>query len=199
MEKQIIIAVGREYGSCGHIIAEKLAESMNLPFYNRNILEELAKQHNTNIEELEKFDEKPRNPLFSKRRGEFSSSMEENLAQMQFDYLRKKAEKGESFVVVGRCADMVLKDYKGLITVFITADKEEKLQHIMEAFELSQTEAEIKRVRHDKQRKAYHNEFSDFKWGQAESYDICMNVSRLGLDRTAEVLEDYIKARIAAI
>lgn len=196
MEKQVIISVSREYGSGGHLVAEMIAKKLNLPFYDRKILEDIAASSGVEIEELEKLDEQPRNLLFSRRLGSFSTSMEDHLVRMQFDYLKKKADQGESFVVVGRCSEVVLQDRKGLITVFIVGDKEEKLQNIMDKFHLSRDEAEMKRVRHDRRRKMYHNEYSETKWGDSRGYDICLNVSRLGIERTTDLLEEYIRVRM---
>lgn len=195
MEKQVIISISREYGSSGHLVAEVIAKKLNLSFYDRKILEDISACSGTEIEKLEKLDEQPRNILFSRRIGSFSTSMEDHLVRMQFEYLKKKANSGESFVVVGRCSEVVLKDRKGLITVFIGGDKEEKIRNIMEKFNVSREEAEMKRVRHDKRRKMYHNEYSEIKWGDSRGYDICLNVSRLGIEKTAELLENYIRVR----
>lgn len=196
MEKQVIISISREYGSGGHLVAEKIAQKLNLPFYDRKILEDISACSGTEIEELEKLDEQPRNILFSRRLGNHSTSMEDHLVRMQFEYLKKKADRGESFVVVGRCSEVVLQDRKGLITVFIVGDKEEKIQNIMDKFKISREDAEMKRVRHDRRRKMYHNEYSEIKWGDSRGYDICLNVSRLGIEKTAEFLEDYIRVRM---
>lgn len=193
MQKQIIISVSREYGSRGHEIAEKIARDMGLALYDRNILEEIAEEKNVNVEHLKKVDEKPRNVLLSRRVQGHSSSMEENLAQMQFEYLRKKADSGESFVVVGRCSETVLKGRECLVSVFVTGEKETKIQHIMDKFDLSRDEAVTKINRHDKTRRRYHNHYSDFKWGDSRNYHVCINSSRLGTEGTAEVLEEYIK------
>ena len=112
---QTIISVSREFGSGGHVLAEKIAKDHNLKFYDRHILDEIASENDIKVEVLEKYDEKPRNAFLTRRVGAFSNSMEEILAEMQFDYIRKKADSGESFVIVGRCAETVLSGHKGLI------------------------------------------------------------------------------------
>ena len=192
MRDQIIISISREFGSAGHEIAEKIAKDTGLALYDRNILEEIAEEKNVNVEELKKVDEKPRNVLLSRRVQGMSSSREENLAQMQFDYLRKKADSGESFIVVGRCSETVLKDREGLVSVFVVGEREHKIEHVMEKYNLSREEAISKIDRHDRTRRRYHNHYSDFKWGDSRNYDICINGGRLGVDGTAEVLEKYI-------
>lgn len=195
MEKQIMISISREFGTGGHAIAKRIAKDLDIALYDRNILDALAKEKGIDVESLEKYDEKPRNPILSRRVGEHSNSMEEHLVNMQFEFLQKQAEEGESFVVVGRCAETALKGRKGLITIFILGDKEYKLENIKRKFRLSDKEATIKMTRHDAKRKAYHNRYSDMKWGDSRGYDICINAGRLGLSQTVAVIEEYIKQR----
>lgn len=196
MEKQIMISISREFGSGGRQIAEKVAEDLGLPLYDRNLLDAIAEEKNVNAEHLQKFDEKPRNPILSRSVGGYSNSVEENLVKMQFEYLQKKADSGESFVVLGRCAETTLKGREGLVSVFVLGDREEKLVHVKDKYQLSDTEAAFKMVRHDKKRKAYHNRYSDFKWGDSRGYDLCINSTRLGIEKTAAMIENYVKERI---
>lgn len=196
---QTIISVSREFGSGGHLMAEKIAREHGLKFYDRRLLDEIANENNIEVEILEKYDEKPRNNLLTRRVGSFSNSMEEILADMQFDYIRKKAENGESFVIVGRCAESVLKGRKELISIFVTGDEDYKLARVKEVYHLSEADALAKMHRHDRKRKKYHNKHSDFRWGDSRNYDLCINSSKLGIDQTAATLEDYIKARIAQV
>ena len=108
--KQLIISVGREFGSGGHEIAQKLSEIYNLPLYDRNLLKEVADTKNIDVDSLEEFDEIKKKKLFSRTVRGMSSSPETAVAKLQFDYLKKKADNGDSFVIVGRCAETVLKD-----------------------------------------------------------------------------------------
>lgn len=194
---QTIISVSREFGSGGHIIAERIARDHGLKFYDRHMLDEIANENNVQVEILEKYDEKPRNKLLTRRVGAFSNSMEEILADMQFDYIRKKADSGESFVIVGRCAETVLSGHPGLISIFVVGDEDAKLKRVEDVYKLNSQEAVLKMKRHDRKRKQYHNRHSNFRWGDSRNYDLCINSSKLGLDRTADALEDYIKARIS--
>lgn len=193
MAKQLIVSISREFGSGGRDIAKKVAEDMGLELYDRNMLEDIAEKMNIEPEVLEDIDEKPRNKLLSRRVNGHSNSMEENLAQMQFEYLRRKADQGESFVVVGRCSETILKDREGLVSIFIVGDKETKISHTMEKFGISHEEAVIKSERHDRSRRRYHNHYSDFKWGDSRNYDMCINSSRLGMEGTAGIIEAFIK------
>ncbi len=195
MEKQLIIAVSREYGTSGHNVALALAEEFHLPLYNRNMLDEIAAHKDVDVEKLHKYDERPRNVLISRTVRGMSNSPEEVIAQFQFDYLKKKAESGESFVVVGRCAEYILREFPGLVTIFILGDKEDKVRLVMEKRGVTEKEALSIMTRHDKKRKAYHNYHCPNKWGDARGYDITMNISRLGLEQTAKLLVDYVRMR----
>lgn len=195
MQQQIMISISREFGSEGHAVAARVAERMGLPLYDRNMLDAIAGELGMDVEHLERYDEKPRNVVFSRSVGGHSNSMEEHLVRMQFEYLQEKADAGESFVVVGRCAETALKGKDGLISVFVLGDREAKLSHVKEHFQISDAEAALKMARHDSKRKAYHNRYSEFKWGDSRGYDLCINSSRLGIEKTAMIIENYIKER----
>ncbi|MDE6906025.1 MAG: cytidylate kinase-like family protein [Lachnospiraceae bacterium] len=196
MAKQTIIAISREFGSEGHEIARIIAEDLGLKLYDRSMLDEMADNMGIKVEVLEKHDEKPRNFFLTRTVGKYTNSMEEIVADMQFDFIKEKAESGESFVIVGRCADSVLRGMEGLITIFVIGTKEAKVKHVMDKFDLSESEALIKMARHDKKRSQYHNRHSDGRWGDSRFYDLCINSSLLGVQGTVNILEDYIRARM---
>ena len=128
MDKQVIISVGREYGSGGHYVAHKIANDLGIAYYDRSILDELAKEHNVSPEILEKYDETKGNPLLSRRVKGLSNSIDEILVEMQFDLLRKKAASGESFVIVGRCAEELFRGEERLVSIFVVADMEDRVK-----------------------------------------------------------------------
>ena len=109
MSKQVIISIGREFGSGGHEIAQHLADRFSLPLYDYNLLREIAQEKNVSASNLEQYDEVPKKGFSKTVRG-FNNSPQLNIAYMQFDFLKKKAAEGESFVVVGRCSEEVLKE-----------------------------------------------------------------------------------------
>ena len=170
MSEQLIISVSREYGSGGHEIAQKLAEYYKLPMYDHNLLDEVAASMNVSSKELAEFDEKRRNKFLYRSVMGMNSSPADNVARMQFDYIKKKAEAGESFVIVGRCSEIVLKDAR---------------------------HAEERMIEKDRRRKSYHNSHCKVKWGDSRNYDLSINSSRLGVEETVESLKNYIDARIA--
>lgn len=194
--KQLIISIGREFGSGGHVIAEELARRFELPLYDNNIISEIATNKNLDSRSLEKYDEVPRKRLFSRTVRGHSNSPEQHIANMQFDFLRKKAEEGESFVIVGRCAETILKGHNGLITIFVLGDMKKKVERIMKINNLSYTEAERLIAVKDKKRKLYHNNFCSIKWGDSRNYEVSINSSKLGIDRTVDMLEAYILERM---
>lgn len=196
MEKQLILAIGREYGAGGHEIAQKLAGRFAVSFYDRNLLDEMARENKLDSSQLRRFDEKPRNLLLSRTVRGYTNSPEDTIAHMQFDYLKKKADSGESFVIVGRCGEDVLKEYKGLISIFILGDQEVKRKRIMRVRNMSQMDAQAAMYRHDKKRKAYHNYYCTTKWGDSRTYDLTVNSSKLGEDGTIDLLETYIRSRM---
>ena len=192
-----VISISREFGSGGHVIAEMLAEKFGLPLYDSNILEEIALNKNLDHKAFQRYDEAPRNKFFTRTVRGHHSSPEEHIAQLQFNYLREKAEKGESFVVVGRCSETILRGYPGLVSIFVLADKEAKIERIKNLNKISSIEAEVMINKQDRQRKFYHNYHCSIKWGDSRNYDISINSSKMGIERTADTLEAYIKERMA--
>lgn len=197
MNKQLIISIGREFGSGGHVIAEALAERFNMPLYDHNLLEHIAEEKNFDHESLRKYEEKPKVKLFNKKVKGHSTSFSDHIAQMQFEYLQKKADDGESFVVVGRCSESMLSHNENLITIFILGDIPCKINRIKEVYGIdSDEEANKLRVKKDLERKYFHNYHCKGKWGDSRNYHLCVNSSKLGIEKTVDMLERYIKDRI---
>ncbi|MBQ9984017.1 MAG: cytidylate kinase-like family protein [Lachnospiraceae bacterium] len=198
-DKQIMISISREFGTSGHHIAAMIADDLGIKLYDRALLDHIAEEKGLDVKHLEKYDERPKLPIVSRRVRGHSNSMEDALFHMQSEFLQKKADVGESFVVVGRCAETALKGREGLITVFILGDKEVKLETVKEKFNISEKEALKKMKRHDIARKAYHNRHSERKWGDSRGYDLCVNDSKLGINKTVALIETYIKQRMEGI
>ena len=193
MAKQFIIAIAREYGSGGRVIAEELAKKYDVNLYGKNLLDFIAKEKNLNLDKLKKYDEKARNPWLSRTVDGYSNSPEDTVAQMQFDYLKERAESGESFVVLGRCASYVLRDSDGLVKIFITGEKDAKIKRIASIEKLNYGEAQILVEKRNKMRRNYHNYYSKEKWGDSRHYDLIVNSSKIGIDNAVEVIDKYIK------
>ncbi len=193
MEGQIIISISREFGSGGHDIARKIADDLGIKFYDRNMLDEIAVAKNTTADKLSAYDEKSES-FFSKRFG--SQAAETAVAKMQFNFIHKRAELGESFVVVGRCADVVLDDFDDIFKIFVMGNHREKLARVMKKYKMNERNASALMEKTDKQRRAYHNRYAPYKWGDSRAYQLCINSSPLGEEKTAEIIEDYIKSAL---
>lgn len=198
MEKQVIISIGREYGSYGHVIAKLLAEKLQIEVFDRNLLDEVAGVKKVDTNNLKKYDEKPKLKLFSRTVRGFSNSPEQNIAELQFALLKSKAADGDSFIIVGRCADELFKGMDNFISIFVYADMEARIERVISRHEGLDRKGAIKKIEtHDRKRAAYHDYFcKSGKWGERSCYELCVNSSKLGIEGTANFLYDYIQQRI---
>ena len=192
MNKQIIVAIGREHGSGGHYIADLIARELGVKLYDKVSIEKEITSGGYSEELVSEMDEKPVNFFTSRRIGRFSNSLEVNVAEKTFAMLRSKAAEGESFVVIGRCGEQVLENNPNCISIFICGDPQFKLNRVMNKLGLNAEQAieEIRNV--DRSRKNYHNYYCDTKWGDARGYDLTVKSNVLGCERTAEMLVGYI-------
>ena len=195
--KQIIIAIGREFGSGGHLVAKKLAEHYNIPLYSKELLDEVAKDGRYSKEVLERFDEKPMNFAFIPvPAGGTTISLEQDIAIRQFNFIRKKAnEEKESFVIVGRCSEEILSDNPNMISAFILGDKDTKTKRVMEREGVDEKTALNMMKKMDKMRKVYHNFYCESKWGDSRTYDICIKIGKVDVDTATDMIIKYIDSR----
>lgn len=192
--KKFVITIGRQYGSGGRMIGQKIAEDLGVKCYNSELIIEAAKESGLCKEVFEKIDEKPISAFLSFSAGKYDSGeMPLNhkvfLAQMQT--IRKIADR-ESCVIVGRCADYVLKDYENVINVFISAPFDERVQRVIERDDILPGKAEKRVRRIDKERNNYYNFYSTKRWGKAESYDICLDSGKFGIEGCAKIIEGLL-------
>ena len=199
MEKQIIITLGREFGSGGHEAGEILAKKYGIPFLDHVLLQRIAEEKNIDLEILERYDEKPKNKLFSRTVAGYSSTLEEHVANIQFDYIHKLADEGKSFVIVGRCAEYILRGNPALLSVFVLGNKETKCARIMKKYGLTEEEAYRMMKRKDATRKNYHNYYCDGKWGDSRNYDLCINSSNFGVEGVVGIIDDLVKRRMEGV
>ena len=195
--KQIVIAIGREFGSGGLKVAEMVAEHYNIPLYHKQLLDEVAKEGKYSREVVEKYDEKPINLTFMPiPLGGVTTSIEQDVAIKEFNMLRKRAkEENESFVVVGRCADEILADNPNLTKVFIFGDTESKAKRVMERDGIDKKAALSKMKKRDKVRKTYHNFYCENKWGDSRAYDLCISTANISLENAAKLIIDYVEMK----
>ena len=197
MKQQIIVTLGREHGSGGHYIADMISRELGIKLYDKDSIEQEIASEGYSEEMIRKADEKPVNFFASRRIGKYSNSIEVNVAERTFAMLREKAAAGESFLIIGRCGEQVLKDNPNMISVFICGDPDFKLARVMEKMGLDAEQAidEIKSV--DRSRKNYHNYYCNTKWGDARGYDMTIKSDVLGCEETAKMLIAYIRSFMA--
>ena len=145
-----------------------------------------------NLDQLKKYDEKARNIWLSRSVDGLSNSPEDTIAQMQFDFLKERAQAGESFVVLGRCASYILRDFDCMIKVFVTSDMHHKMERIASIEHLDPVMVEDMIIKNNKKRKAYHNFYSKEKWGDFCYYDLIIITSKIGIDGACDVVLDYV-------
>jgi len=194
------ITIGREFGSGGREIGKRVAQALGVPYYDKELLAVAAQESGLSRQFLESYDEKPTNSFFyslvmgqqNLLTGSHGVTVEQLAAKAQRDAVRLVADKG-SCVIVGRCADYLLRDRPGLLRVFICADWDKRVERVCRRDGVDAKEAEEKMRRMDKARAAYYSFHTDRKWGAAESYDLCVNSSRRGVEKTAELILSFLK------
>ncbi len=197
MNGNTIVTISRECGSEGRIVGMKLAEKMGVKCYDKELIALAAKESGLCEDIIAKMDEKPTNSfLYSLVMDTYSNNlsspylnlpMNQKVFLAQFEAIRKLASR-ESCVIVGRCADSALEDDRDVFSVFISGNMGDKIQYIKEAYQVSEAKARDIIVRNDKKRSNYYNYYSNKKWGDARSYNICLNTSVLGLDGTVDII-----------
>lgn len=201
-----IITIGRQFGSGGREIGAKLAEELNIPYYDKEIISRAAKDSGFCEEIIKNNDERPTSSFLynlvmdTYSMGYNSSSfvdmpISHKVFLAQFDAIKAVADEGPC-VIVGRCADYALADRSDVINLFISADTSCKVKRVMDRHPEIKTESKAKDIiaKKDKQRASYYNYYSNNKWGQAETYDFCINSSRLGIDGTVELIKQIISS-----
>ena len=198
-----VITIGRQFGSGGREIGEKVAEYFKIKCYDKELLSRAAKESGFCEEMIENHDERPTNSFLynlvmdTYSFGYNSSSfvdmpISHKVFLAQFDTIKKVAAEGPC-VIVGRCADYALSEMPNCIHLFIFGDEDTKVKRIMEKYNLSENKAKDLMIKKDKQRQSYYNYYSSKKWGRADSYDLCINSSILGVDGTVKLIVQYIE------
>lgn len=204
MERKYVITIGRQLGSGGRIIGEKLASKLGISFYDKELIQIASQEADWEGNSL--------NGLMRKGRTVFSEDCSvlrgtiaeepfstyylnnETLFKIQSDVIRRLAEKS-SCLFVGRCADYVLSGHPFMLNVFITADLDDRVKRISEREKLTPAKARDYIEKADKKRAAYYNYFSSKPWGMADSYHLCINSSWLGLEATVESICSFALKR----
>lgn len=201
--KHIIINVGRQVGAGGQEIGRMLAKDFEAQYYDRELLNLAAKESGFSEKFFKQNDEKKGflRGLFNVQAPHIiggslygSNFSQEGLFQFQSDAIRKAASEG-SCVFLGRCADYILRDFDNVVNVFITASMDFRVDVVSKVKQLDAEHAR-KLIEHVESRRAqYYNYYTGKRWGAAESYDLCIDASILGLEETEKLIADYIRKR----
>lgn len=204
MEK-VIITIARQYGSGGKTIGQMLAKDMGIPFYSREILRMASDDSGIREELFNRADERLRsNPLFGASKKVYKGELitpdkedfvsDENLFNYQAKVIKDLAEKG-SCVIVGRCADFVLKDRPDVVSVFVHAPKDYCMARAMERNSMTEREMEKFIAKTDKYRGDFYHYYTGNVWSDARNYDLCLNSEKLGFEKCVEEIKAYIDVR----
>lgn len=189
-----VITIGRQYGSNGHKIAEKLSERLGIHYYDKELIKIAGEIQNITYEELSKVDEKRSNPWRYPVEDEVQMEkqfrfepMNDVLFYTQVEVIRSLAEK-EDCIIVGRCANDILRDFNNCRKVFVHAPLEKRIANVMQRASIDEKEAALLIKRMDKQRRYYYNYFTDKKWEDMSQYDLAINSGDLSEDQIVDVL-----------
>lgn len=199
-----IITIGRQFGSGGREIGQKLAENFGIKYYDKELLSRAAKDSGFCEEMIQNHDERPTNSfLYNLVMDTYSFGYNSSFVDMpishkvflaQFDTIKKIASEGPC-VIVGRCADYALQDYQNCLNIFIHSDEKFKVKYIMNRFDDITTEQKAIDMmnKKDKQRQSYYNYYTSKKWGRADNYDLSINSSILGIDGTVKLITQFVE------
>lgn len=193
-----IITIARQYGSGGREIGEKLAGKLGIPFYDKDLIAMAARESGYNKQIFEKADERVTNSLlYSLLIGSHTLSyppppetnlpLSDKLFLIQCGIIRQVAQEGPC-VIVGRCADYILRDFDDVLNVFIHADKRSRLDRIVQKYGGSAEKAAEIIAKTDKRRANYYNFYTNHRWGDAENYHLTLNSSALGIDNIVDLI-----------
>ena len=205
MMGNLVITIGRECGSAGRLIGQKLAADLGVKCYDKELLTLAAKNSGLCEELFKTHDEKPTSSfLYSLVMDTYSLGyntsaymympINHKIFLAQFDTIKKLAEE-ESCVIVGRCADYALADYPNTVSVFICGDEEDKIRHLMERHNVDEAKAKDIMIKTDKRRASYYNYYSSKRWGSCKSYDMCISSSAVGYDGAVDIIKEFAKKK----
>lgn len=201
MDKKIVVTISREFGSGGRIIGSRVAEKLGIPFYDRKIIELSAEKSGLAVSFVENTEQKIKNKFLhnlafgSYYMGADLGGMQLSLSDKLFiatcDIIRRLADEG-SCVIVGRCADYVLKDRKDAINIFIYSDIESKTRRAVEEYGIAPDKAAAEVQKNDKYRANHYNYYTERTWGDKANYHLCLNSGFLGIENTVDIIADAV-------
>ena len=205
MDKKVVITIARQYGSGGRTIGEMLAKDMGIHYYDKELIKLASEDSGINERLFVNADEKIKmTKLFKMVKKVYNGQLippesddfvsDHNLFNYQAKVIKQLAEE-ESCVMIGRCADYVLKDYDNVLSVFIHAPKDYCMEQAAKKVSMSSRELEKYIAKTDKRRAEYYKFYTGREWTDARNYDLCRDSSKLGFERCVEEIQAYLKVR----
>lgn len=204
MDNNIVVTIGRQYGSGGRVVGEMVAKKLGIAFYDKALITLAAKQNGMSEHLFESVDERPTNSLLYSLAvgaygmdgnysywGDAALPLNDRVYQIQTGLIEEFADKG-SCVIVGRCADYVLRDRDNVVNVFLMADKEFRIKNAVERYGVPPEKAADILKKTDKKRANYYNYHTNREWSDASHYHLCIDVGALGAEKCADLIVSYI-------
>lgn len=202
------INIGRQLGSGGRAIGRLLADSMGARYLDRELLTLAADRSGLSPEIFERTDEHKGFlhtlagslfPAFSAHTGYYDESVnDDTLFRLQSEAIRRAAQEAPC-IIIGRCADYVLRDMPRTVNVFVVADRRDRIARLCRMNNITEAEAARRIDKGDQRRAEYYNFYTQQRWGAAETYDLCLNTSLFGIARTAEIIRQFAEEKLAAV
>ena len=189
-----VITISREYGSGGRMIGRKLAEKLGIHCYDADLIQRIVDKSGYSADYVKEEGESAAGGVFSTFLADRTRGLtaQDNLWNVQCQVIAELADK-ESCVIVGRCADYILKDRDDVFSVFISAEPEARIKRITEIYGDTGQDPEKVIKDRDKRRSSYYQYYTELEWGKASNYGICLSSSGLGFEKCAEILYDLCK------
>lgn len=202
MNCKYIITISRQFGSGGRIFGKSLAETLNIDFYDKELVSLAAKESGYNPEIFENVDERATNSLlYSLSMGIYNLGngyapmrdmpVNDKLYLLQHKIIKQLAVK--PCVIVGRCADYILKDRKNLLRIYIYANMEDRIKSAIKLHDVPENKAEAIIKKTDKTRANYYNFYTNQRWGAVENYDLCLNTSTISRDKAINMIKAIVE------
>ena len=200
--KKNIITISRQYGSGGRYIGEQLAKELGIPCYDEKLIYMVAKESGFAAEYIEEKGERITGSLLFNIANSLTyasnvfsgngTSLQDEIYFIQNRIIKDLADKGPC-VIVGRCADYILREREDCLHVFIHADEKSKLERAVKYFHISEKDAPSALKKRDKARANHYKFYTDQNWGESANYDLCLNSGLLGVEGCVEVIKDVLE------
>ena len=207
MNDKYVINIGRQLGSGGKIVGEKLAARLGIDFYDKELINLASEESGLCREFFEKADEKAsqsiigglfgmRFPFISEGAMPSANCLSNDaLFKVQSDVIRRLASE-KSCLFVGRCADYILREHLRCVNVFISASKQDRISRLCQIHNIDEEAADVMIEKADKKRSEYYNYYSYKTWGAAATYHLCIDSSSLGIDETVRFVEEFVVRKL---